>query len=146
MTRPFLRLSLLLIILFAAALTIIRAQPYDDHQLRELLLPAGCPAPCFMGIQPGVTTVEEAVKILEASEWVEDYQLDGQIFTVRWNNNSPSWLANNSLYGGSSIRVAGNLVMFLRWIQALRLVKYNWDWVDHHFNMFQLVSLRGIHT
>jgi hypothetical protein len=65
MTCAFLRLSLPLILLFTAALAVIRAQPYDDHELRELLLPAGCPAPCFMGIRPGVTTVEEAVKILE---------------------------------------------------------------------------------
>jgi len=28
--------------------------------------------PCFMGIRPGVTTVEEAVRILAAHEWVED--------------------------------------------------------------------------
>lgn len=50
MTRTFLRLSLPLILLFTTALFIIRAQPYNDHELRELLLPEGCSAPCFMGV------------------------------------------------------------------------------------------------
>lgn len=71
MTRFYLRLILVATILFTALLLIIHAQPYDDHELRQLLLPEGCPAPCFMGIRPGVTTMDEAVKLLRTSDWVD---------------------------------------------------------------------------
>ncbi len=53
MPRFYLRLILIPIALFTLVLIVIHAQPYDDHELRELLLPEGCPAPCFMGIRSG---------------------------------------------------------------------------------------------
>jgi hypothetical protein len=71
MLRFYLRLALIPVALFTAALLVIHAQSYDDHELRELLLPEGCPAPCFMGIHPGVTTVDEAMELLKKSGWVE---------------------------------------------------------------------------
>ena len=71
MSHFYFRFALIPITLFAAALLLIHAQPYDDHELRELLLPEGCPAPCFMGIRPGVTTFDETVKLLRASSWVD---------------------------------------------------------------------------
>ena len=91
MFRFYLCLVIVPFLIFTAAL-LIRAQPYDDHELRQLLLPEGCPAPCFMDIRPGVTTVKEAILILEASGWVKDIHLtkatsvtDGETFiSVRW--------------------------------------------------------------
>ncbi len=59
------------IALFTFALLLIRVQPYDDHELRQLLLSDGCAAPCFMGIRPGVTTQEEAIQLLVASNRLE---------------------------------------------------------------------------
>jgi hypothetical protein len=57
---------------FATCIGVIRAQPYDDSQLRAFLTPPDlCPLPCFMGIRPGAMTVDEAVTLLEAHEWVE---------------------------------------------------------------------------
>jgi hypothetical protein len=64
--------AILLTLLFAACIGIIRAQPYDNSDLSAFLTPPeGCPMPCFMGIRPGVTTVEEAIAILEAHEWID---------------------------------------------------------------------------
>src|ERR1041385_6114371 len=71
MTHVYLRFTLIPIALFTAVLLLIHAQLYDDHKLRELLLPDGCPAPCFMGIRPGVTTMDEVPRILEKSGWIE---------------------------------------------------------------------------
>lgn len=48
---------------------VIRAQPYDDSGLRGLVAPGNCIAPCFMDIQPGVTTMAEAVATLEQHTW-----------------------------------------------------------------------------
>ncbi len=65
--------ALLFTLLFAACIGIIRAQPYDDSELRAFLTPpSGCAMPCFMGIRPGVTTADEAIAILEAHEWVSN--------------------------------------------------------------------------
>jgi hypothetical protein len=72
-TRLLLKATFGLCILFTLPMILIRAQPYDDSELRNFLMPPeDCPAPCFMGIQPGVTTVDEAIAILQAHEWVDE--------------------------------------------------------------------------
>jgi hypothetical protein len=77
MFRLLLRFALLLTLLVALPIVLIRAQPYDDSDLRAFLIPPeGCPMPCFMGIRPGVTTVEEAIAILEGHEWVTNLVVD----------------------------------------------------------------------
>src|SRR5262249_36733781 len=70
-TRLYLHLILLPLVIFTAALLLAHTQPLDDHELRELLLPEGCPAPCFMGIRPGVTTEDDAIAIIKASKWID---------------------------------------------------------------------------
>src|SRR4051812_45844003 len=94
MPRFYLRIMLILIIVFTGALLLIHAQPYDDHELRELLLPEGCPAPCFMGIRPGVTTADEAIKILESSEWAAsiDKQFMPSFVTWKASPKAAHWL------------------------------------------------------
>ena len=75
-----LRWILLLWGLFLLPVLLIRAQPYDDSELRAFLTPPeGCPAPCFMGIRPGVTTVEEVTAILGQSK----------LFRYRMNPSAP---------------------------------------------------------
>ena len=99
MFRFYLRLSLLPLTLFSAVLLLIHAQPYDDHDLRQLLLPEGCPAPCFMGIRPGVTTEDEALKILRSSGWVRDLtqycmyaDCGANGYKIAWSDKAPSWM------------------------------------------------------
>lgn len=93
MPRFYLRLALLPTILLTVVLIGIRSQPYDDHELHELLLPTGCAAPCFMGIQAGITTVEEAVKLLEASGWVEEILGNRELYkTWKWNGHQPQYI------------------------------------------------------
>ncbi len=47
---------------------LIRAQPYDSGPVRDLLLPADhCPdVPCWKGMRPGITTLEEASAFFES--------------------------------------------------------------------------------
>jgi hypothetical protein len=113
MSRFYFRLVLIPLLIFTAVLVLIRAQPYDDHELRQLLLPDGCPTPCFMGIRPGVTTVDEAIKILNASGWVEpfDYKPDANYIELKWNANSPSWLEKNE-NSNSSVSIVDSLVNY----------------------------------
>src|ERR1051326_7856151 len=85
---------------------IIRAQPYRDHELGALLTPDNCQMPCFMGIQPGVTTGIEARNILEASGWVKNLTKVRQYvsrnvneYTWEWNTFFPFSAANSVPYG-----------------------------------------------
>ncbi len=96
MTTYYLRLALIPLLLLTAVLLVIRSQPYDDRELREILLPTDCPAPCFMGIRPGVTTMEEAVKLLEASGWVEAIDKQNFPYEVKWKSNLPDQNRINS--------------------------------------------------
>jgi hypothetical protein len=69
--RFHLKFALVITTLCTLTLAAIRAQPYDDSELRAFLLPPeGCAAPCFMGIRPGVTTGDEAIAILERTGWI----------------------------------------------------------------------------
>lgn len=104
LTRLTLKLALIPTLIFAALISLIRAQPYDDSELREFLTPPqGCPAPCFMGIRPGVTTVDEAVAILERHEWVGQIAFSNyRNMTWMWNGKQPSILTNN-ISGGSIV-------------------------------------------
>lgn len=101
MTASLLRFACVTIILLSGIMLVIHAQPYDDHELRALLMPEGCEMPCFMGIRPGVTTVDEAVKILENSGWVNP--IDGAVGELDlnglWQVESPM-RHKNGLKGG----------------------------------------------
>ena len=91
-------LILIPLALFTIVLLLIRAQPYDDHDLRQLLLPEGCPAPCFMGIRPGVTSVEQALALLHQNDGVQIIKVDptevngspSQITRISWSWNPTS--------------------------------------------------------
>lgn len=72
MARSLFKISLIIFAVLAVPMMLIRAQSYDDGNLRVMLTPPeGCMSPCFMGIQPGSTTSNQAIKLLQDSEWVE---------------------------------------------------------------------------
>jgi hypothetical protein len=102
MTRFIFVLTTALTVLFAAAITAIRIRPYNDPVARALL-PADCPAPCFMGIRPGVTTVNDAVSILKAHPWVSSLSdnvslrngvggAPGGNMIWSWSGAQPDWI------------------------------------------------------
>lgn len=69
MTGLVMRQAVLFVVVLIVPVLLIRAQPYDDRPLRALLTPAsGCAPPCFMGLQPGRTTIWEALEVLRW-EW-----------------------------------------------------------------------------
>ena len=121
------KFALVLTVLLALPVLLIRAQPYDDHELRALLTPPeGCAAPCFMGIRPGETMAWEAIAMLESSERVSDvledfgntrpevidYQLPPMLSIVDWYWNDARWFPSER---------HGALVMFDRQVSAINL-------------------------
>jgi hypothetical protein len=91
--------------LFMMCIGLIQAQPYDGHQLRALLTPPnGCTMPCFIGIRPGITRLDDAVAILRTHEWVGEVTpavyhrgdtVSGFIYWF-WNGQQPVVLGGNS--------------------------------------------------
>lgn len=92
--KSFLLAVVSLVMGLTAFIGIIRAQQYDDQRLRDLLeapdMP--CPAPCLMGIQPGVTTREDALVRLQAHRWVGDVLVDDTQIAWRWSGQQPEAL------------------------------------------------------
>jgi hypothetical protein len=114
--RLLLTFSFVLTILFAACIGIIRAQPYDDSQLRAVLAPPdGCPMPCWQGIRPGITPLGEARAILQTNPWVTEVELSGDVnvgiqyasLTWKWSGTQPFPAEPRS---GGTIGVVRNVV------------------------------------
>lgn len=74
------------------ALWLIRTEPNDDRDLRQLLLPEGCPSPCFMGIRPGFTTIGEAMPLLRLNAWVEQATDNGNFASWSWSGQQPHFI------------------------------------------------------
>ena len=95
-----------LFVLLAAVSLVIRAQPFDDHTIRAILLPSDCSAPCFIGIQPKLTQMKQAYALLEKNSWMGDISshIDSGCCSVvvnwKWNGRQPDHLANgdNGVY------------------------------------------------
>lgn len=102
-------------LLFAASMSIIHAQPYDDQAIRAFLMPPeDCPAPCWQGIQPGAMTASDASSLLETQPWVDNVNVyvDLNVMAWVWTGEQPTWIS--SLESG--------VVSFnLRGVQTIRL-------------------------
>jgi hypothetical protein len=103
MKRLFLRLIPFLLLIFTVTMLLIQSRPYDDSQLRKLLMPDDCDAPCFIGIRPGVTTAEAALDILKTHPWVASYEILHEppssppyVVYWEWNGQQPDFLRGDS--------------------------------------------------
>ncbi|MCC6895448.1 MAG: hypothetical protein IT321_21680 [Anaerolineae bacterium] len=96
----YLRLALLPFILITAVILAVRVQPYDAQTRSELdqqLFSSDCAAPCFLGIRPFKTTVNEAIDLLDKSGWVNDIVkvkkcCEPFFYDIIWSPEAPSWL------------------------------------------------------
>lgn len=72
MTRFFWLMAFTVSMLFTILVGVIRTRPYNDNDLRAFLTPPNdCPMPCWQGIRPNVTPIENAVSILESHPWID---------------------------------------------------------------------------
>ncbi len=92
--RALLKSILILSLLFLGCISMIRAQPYDDTPLRDLLQPAGCSDPCWHGIRPGSTSVTEAIALLQSNSWVmaESIEQAGARLRWQWSGTQPAMI------------------------------------------------------
>lgn len=98
-----LRVTLFVLLVFSVTLLVVRGQPFDEHQNRQPFIQDGCTASCFVGIQPGVTSVEDAVGLLERSGWTKavDNRTINNVsgfISWDWSDQKPAWI-NGSIQG-----------------------------------------------
>lgn len=81
---------LAILLLFESVILIARRQevPTESHDIAVLFAPTSCSMPCFLGIQPGVTSVDEAIHILMADSWIEHVEPH---YTVVPNSLNTVW-------------------------------------------------------
>ncbi|KXK21864.1 MAG: hypothetical protein UZ15_CFX003001242 [Chloroflexi bacterium OLB15] len=90
------RLIVVFALVFLGGLTVVMAQARvnaDDPvaSLSELLTPPdGCSMPCWHGIQPGSTTVAEAVAALEQLPFVAEVRIVPGMISWWWNDFRPT--------------------------------------------------------
>lgn len=109
MLRCWLCLIVIVTGLWLLPVLIIRAQPYDDTNLRALL---NCPTPCFLGIRPGVTTVRDAITLLEAQPSLANTVGMNPPYGIRFRANHPNSLIADSVF--SYLERESNTIQWLR--------------------------------
>lgn len=118
LTAQLVKLIILLAALFTLAIGLVRAQPYENEAARALLLPpSNCPAPCWQGIRPDDTSIEEAFALLRAHPWVA--AIDQRLYDIytanwRWSAQRPPLIQetnSNTLWFSSHGRVASVEIM-----------------------------------
>lgn len=92
------RSTLTLSVLFTGIIGLIRARPYDGHALQAFFTSASCSRPCWQQIQPGSTTVTEALALLRADSWVEQVEHYDRWIRWSWSGQQPS-LVNSAIPG-----------------------------------------------
>ncbi len=120
MARFYVHLILIPFALFSALLLLIHAQPYNDHGLHQLLVPDGCPAPCFMGIRPDVTTEDEVLPLISANTWVADAQKYISVtydVVWRWRQGTPEYL--ESISPPASFGLRSELGVTKLWVSSI---------------------------
>ncbi|MBI1278951.1 MAG: hypothetical protein GC179_12555 [Anaerolineaceae bacterium] len=102
MIRWHLRITFVIFLLCAAGALLIQTQPYA-YSKQQVFVPADCSAACFANIQPGVTSIDDAVAALESSSWVK--QVDNRTInnvsgyiSWTWSDQTPDWV-NSALEG-----------------------------------------------
>jgi hypothetical protein len=98
MFQAIFKLMLIFPLLFAGMLMVVRAQPVSD-KVRGFLLPAqGCAMPCWQGIQPGVTSLDQANALLSTNPWIRNLQIverpPSTYLYWQWSAQTPAFVGD----------------------------------------------------
>ncbi len=111
MTRVWYCLALVCLLFSGALILLIHGTAWDGDDLSVALEEDDCASPCFMGIQPGMTSGSVAYERLQTHPWVMDVnavlgtadtlnQSRDALFTWRWNGQQPHLLHTPFLEAG----------------------------------------------
>lgn len=95
---------------FAALLGVLRSQPRNDAELRAFVaFSERCSTGCFMGLRPGYTPIDTAIRALERNGWVSEVrnaisQASGSgDVSWQWSDQAPA-VINRAFAGRLSAR------------------------------------------
>ncbi|MBA3871371.1 MAG: hypothetical protein H0X30_19690 [Anaerolineae bacterium] len=100
MTRLWWRLAILFWLFVVALVLLLQGTAWDGHDLLAALDTSGCAAPCFMNIQPGITSSSMAYQRLQTHPWTMEVnavlstadtlnQTREALLIWRWNGREP---------------------------------------------------------
>lgn len=92
MSRVLSGVAVVMVLAHVLVLGVMHALPYDDGGMSAAFNDPGCDAPCFMGIQPGMTTFADALALLEAHPWVGSVEVDDNAAEWTWSGSQPDFL------------------------------------------------------
>lgn len=88
-----LRLSVILTFGFGVVVGLVRLRPAENVDMRAFLLPSeDCAAPCFLGVQPGTTTLPQAARILQANDWIDHVSQSAHFYDLLWSGSQPAFI------------------------------------------------------
>jgi hypothetical protein len=122
LTHLWFKPALILTLLFTLPVFIFHLFPYDERA-GHVLIQEDCAAPCFLGIQPGITTMQGAV-----------YKLDGHDWVATNADNFPSQVQQAVYFDAAVPRIQ----VQWRWSAALP------DWIDETENGGLTFEDRGV--
>ncbi len=70
--------------------------PY--REIQNIIFPAQCENACWMGIEPNVSTADEAVEILEKTYGSENISRDVSAGVITWTTSSATWHNNGIVF------------------------------------------------
>jgi hypothetical protein len=86
-------ITTVMVLLFTTTILLLQTLPYTPHTLLNLFTASDdCLQICFLGIQPGVTDVNTAIRLLESRGWmghVEAAGFESGIEFFTWNGQHP---------------------------------------------------------
>ena len=115
MIRTFVRWILIVTGLLLVPIMLIRAQPYTANTLENLLIPPpDCASPCFLGVQPGLTTATDAFRILEAHPWIHQV-IPSSVRDIYRIDFEESFLINAQAVLAPLMRIDDTVVTWIFW-------------------------------
>jgi hypothetical protein len=112
-------------LVFALIVGVPLLRPYNPAPLLALIAPPeNCAAPCWGGIRPGATRLDDAVSTLRATGFIEDLNIDldqetdSGVVQWRWNGAQPHWIDERI---AGRMTVSGGLITDISFATQLTL-------------------------
>ena len=119
MTRLVTQTALIVAGLLTVGVLLIRAQPYDDTELRVFLTPAeDCPSPCLLEITPGMAA-QNALGIIRNHPWIAE--IYDEQYDRRTESGGVEWVWSELVGAFVNRRINGQINFYAGRVASIRI-------------------------